>query len=108
MNWDRIEGNWKQVIGKAKEGMGQAHRRRSGRDRRPPRSACRQAPSALGNGQGRGREAACHVGTEGDGFMVVNPQRESLLDGSGWRVDRTSNHVDPCKCENFPYVALKY
>ena len=28
MNWDRIEGNWKQFKGKVKHGVGQAHRRR--------------------------------------------------------------------------------
>ena len=32
MDWDRVEGNWKQLAGKVKEKVGQANRRRSDHD----------------------------------------------------------------------------
>ena len=47
MNRDIIEGNWKQLKGKAKVQWGKAHRRRSRRDRRTTRSAGRQDPGTL-------------------------------------------------------------
>ena len=56
MDWNRVEGNWKQVKGQVKEKWGKLTDDDLHRYQRPPRSARGQDPRALRLSQGSGSE----------------------------------------------------
>jgi hypothetical protein len=57
MNWDRIEGNWKQFRGKVQQQWGKLTDDDLTTIEGPPRRVGRQDTRALRHRQGRGREA---------------------------------------------------
>ena len=70
MNWDRIEGNWKQLKGRVRERWGKL----TDQDLTAiegKREQGRQDPSALRNRQGGSRETAEEL-LRGDGSQALN------------------------------------